>query len=272
MARWDDLPLVKIDQIEGDPFLWFRGYFRLTHQPEDRWRRRDFDELRRRDLAVLALGDVAGKRILDVACGTGLYLATLAMMGADVSGQDISESSIRQAALLLDQRQLRARLEVGDATRLLFDDGYFDGVISGDFVEHITPAQKDAFFREVFRVLKPGGTFVIKTPNQTYLWASTWLKRLGQLVRGRSPLGIHIAHTRQNPDTEHHGLTTYRRLRRQLLAILFHDPSFIRQPLSKKPLPESLQYLLPRVPLCWPLFNRDLIVVVRKPIFLGFFP
>jgi hypothetical protein len=53
---------------------------------------------------------------------------------------------------------------------------------------------------------------------------------------------------------------------------MFHEPEFITQPLSKKPLPFAAQYALPRVPLLWPAFNRDLIARARKPIGLGFFP
>jgi hypothetical protein len=53
---------------------------------------------------------------------------------------------------------------------------------------------------------------------------------------------------------------------------MFHEPVFITQPLSKRPLTFAAQHRLPRLPLLWPLFNRDLILRARKPIGLGFFP
>lgn len=113
--------------------------------------KRDFDELRRRDLALFALGDVRGKAVLDVACGSGLHLV-LAKMGAFASGQDISEESVNDARWR-SRGSLDASLRVGTATGLLFDDASFDGAISGDFVEHISISEKPTFFAEIYRVL-----------------------------------------------------------------------------------------------------------------------
>jgi 2-polyprenyl-3-methyl-5-hydroxy-6-metoxy-1,4-benzoquinol methylase len=272
MMRWDSTPRARWEQLQNDPDYWARGYFHTTHVDWDGTYKRDYDELRRRDLALLALGDVRGKAILDVACGSGLYLAVLAKEGALVSGQDLSPNAISESRSNMERLGLPARLELGDAARLAFEDASFDGVISGDFVEHIQLDAKRSFFAEVFRVLKPGGVFVIKTPNLTYLRFSVLLKRIAVVARGQSPMGIHIQHTRNNPDCEHRGLSTYRALRAMLLEQLFHTPQFVPQPLSKRPLPVVLQEVLPRLPIVWTLFNRDIILACRKPLFLGHFP
>ena len=269
---WDDLPRIHASQLADDPDYWIRGYFKESHRKDEVMYRRDFDELRRRDIALLALGDVAGRQVLDVACGSGLYTVLLAMMGARVSGQDISESSVAMAAGALRRHGLGAELRVGDAMALQFESGLFDGVISGDFVEHITAEQKARFFAEVYRVLRPGGTFVVKTPNRTYLRAVVWAKRAAAVARFRSPAAIHVEHTRGNPDFEHHGLASYSTLRRLLEGAMFHEPVFITQPLSKRPLGFAAQHHLPRLPLLWPFFNRDLVVRTRKPLGLGYFP
>jgi len=250
--------------------VWPRGYFHLTRDGWDgvTWVR-DYDELRRRDLAVFSLGDVRGRTVLDVACGDGLYMIVLAKMGGLVSGQDISSRAIEEARRNLARHGLDGRLEVGDAVNLRFEENTFDAVLSADFVEHITEDEKAAFFAEAFRVLKPGGVFVIKTPNLSYLRLSVLLKRCKALLRGRSPFRVYIEHTRGNPDYQHHGLTASRALRRLLLAQLFHSPTFVRAPLSKHPLPLFLQEAVPQFSL---VFSQALIVSTRKPVFVGYFP
>lgn len=270
---WDSRPTASLEELRDDPDMWFRGYFQAAAKGWDgkTWNR-DFGELQRRDIAILALGDVRGKRILDVACGSGLYMVVLAKMGAVVSGQDLSEKAVAEARATLTRHALQGCLQVGTATRLLFEERSFDAVISGDFMEHIDWDEKRAFVAEVFRVLEPGGTFVVKTPNLTYLRASVVLKRLIAVLSGRSPFGIHVAHTRDNPDNQHHGLATYSRLATLLREQFFHIPEFRSQPLSKKLLPRFLQECLPALPLLWPLFNPDLILVCRKPVFYGYFP
>jgi SAM-dependent methyltransferase len=267
---WDSSATVAGADLPPD--AWFRGYFVAARgAPDGAWRR-DFGELRQRDIALFELGTVSGQRILDVACGAGLYLVTLAKMGGVVFGQDLSEEYISQAKQALVNHSLKAGLVVGDATRLQFEDNFFDAVVSGDFVEHISSEQKAAFFGEVFRVLRPGGVFVVKTPNLAYLRLSIWLKRFAALAKGHSPFGIHIEHTRGNPDNEHHGLATFATLRQLLLDQRFHTPHFVRQPLAKRPLPRVFQDALPQLPGVGLWFNRDVILKCRKPIFLGYFP
>lgn len=55
---------------------------------------------------------------------------------------------------------------VADAGGIPYGDRTFDVVFSDNVVEHLTDPL--AVFREVYRVLKPGGVFLIKTPNRTH--------------------------------------------------------------------------------------------------------
>jgi ubiquinone/menaquinone biosynthesis C-methylase UbiE len=266
---WEATPPLSRDELPPD--AWFRGYFATEDHLEGPWRK-DLGELRQRDAALFALGEVSGRRVLDVACGGGLYLVVLAMMGAEVAGQDLSEDRIDQARHALIRHGLTGELVPGDATRLHFDNDRFDAIISGDFLEHISLAQKRRFLGEAYRVLRPGGLLVLKTPNLSYLRVSVWFRRMRALLAGRSPFGVHIAHTRGNPDFEHHGLMTRGQLERLLAEYPFHEVEFLTQPLAKPPLPRWLQKTLPRLPLAGTLFDRDIIARTRKSLFLGYFP
>lgn len=199
-------------------------------------------------------------------------MVVLGKMGARVSGQDISAESISECRQVLQRHSVEGTVQVGDATRLLFEDASFDAVFSGDFIEHISLEQKRLFLAEVFRVLRPGGVFVVKTPNLSYLRLSVFIKRLTVVLKGRSPLRIHIPHTRDNPDSEHHGLINFSLLRKLLLEQLFHAPTFQRQVLSRPGLPVPLQEALPQLPFFWRVFNEHLILTAHKPLFYGYFP
>ena len=85
MPGWDELPELSHSELSTVSDRWFRGYFPASHRMDETVWRRDYDELQRRDLFLFALGEVQGKTVLDVACGSGLYLVLLAMMGATVS-------------------------------------------------------------------------------------------------------------------------------------------------------------------------------------------
>jgi len=91
----------------------------------DRWRRRSMFERFR--LALELCGDVRGKRILDVGCGSGRYTVELARRGADVVGVDFSQPMLDLAARAAQAAGLesRCRLVRGDV-RALAIDGPFD--------------------------------------------------------------------------------------------------------------------------------------------------
>lgn len=79
---------------------------------------------------------------------------------------------------------------IGRAERIPYQDGYFDMVIANNVLEHLD--QPDRAFREVARVLKPGGHFLAKTPNRWHyvplIAASTphWFHERFNQWRGRT--------------------------------------------------------------------------------------
>jgi SAM-dependent methyltransferase len=98
-------------------------------------------------------------RVLDVACGTGYGTRMLRHRGARwVVPVDVSLEALRFA---------RARYAVSgvcaDALRLPLASGSFDVVVSLETLEHVPDAE--GFVAEISRVLAPGGSLVLSTPN-----------------------------------------------------------------------------------------------------------
>jgi SAM-dependent methyltransferase len=104
---------------------------------------------------VSTLGDVRGRRILDVCCGSGRLTAALARMGADVEGLDFAPTMVARAAANFPGLNFRQ----GDAERLPCEQNTFDAVVCCFGVMHLErPEQAIA---EAYRVLKRGGKYVL---------------------------------------------------------------------------------------------------------------
>jgi arsenite methyltransferase len=100
-----------------------------------------------------------GERVLDVGCGAGFDLFVAArMVGPEggVSGVDLTEEMVEQAWANLEQRDVsHGEVRQGSAEDIPYADATFDVVISNG-VLNLSP-QKEKSFREIHRVLKPGG-------------------------------------------------------------------------------------------------------------------
>ena len=110
-------------------------------------------------LVLELLGDVAGKDVLDAACGTGRYLLHLARAGAHVAGVDISPDMLAVARQRCAQAGLSADLREGELARLPYPKSSFDLAVCGLAFCHmpdLAPAAK-----ELARVLRPGGRLII---------------------------------------------------------------------------------------------------------------
>ena len=105
-----------------------------------------------------ALGDVRGRDVLDLGCGTGRHTAWLAESGARVTAVDFSEKMLERAKRKVSAGDVR--FVVHDLHEPLpLDDALFDAVVSGLVLEHLRDL--DAFFIEANRVLRPQGRAVV---------------------------------------------------------------------------------------------------------------
>jgi SAM-dependent methyltransferase len=103
----------------------------------------------------------ATSRVLEVGCGTGSHLQMLVKAtGCQGSVIDPSEEMIRQG-----QNSENVRFFVGAAEELPFQDKYFDFLFSVDVIHYVKSLT--SYFREAFRVLRPGGTLCTVTDSET---------------------------------------------------------------------------------------------------------
>jgi SAM-dependent methyltransferase len=122
---------------------------------------------------VAGFNRFAGKRLLEVGCGMGTDLAGFGRGGANVFAVDLTPRHLRIARQRLQQESLPMRLGRADGELLPFRDGAFDVVYSFGVLHH-TPGIEQAI-AEIYRVLKPGGTFVIGLYHRgsVYWWFYT---------------------------------------------------------------------------------------------------
>ncbi|MGQ9512507.1 class I SAM-dependent methyltransferase [Thermodesulfitimonas sp.] len=108
---------------------------------------------------------VTGKRILEVGCGVR-GSAPYVGEGAEFVGTDLSGEAIARARQAFGDRP-NFRFIPMDAMNLEFPDYSFDIVLAKEVIEHLPEPQKA--IKEAFRVLRPGGLFVVTSPNRDSL-------------------------------------------------------------------------------------------------------
>ena len=105
-----------------------------------------------------------GDKVLDVGCGTGnLTLTAKSSAGASgaVYGVDAAPEMIEVARKKARHAGLDVVFDVGLIENISFPDGTFDVVVSRLVIHHLPDELKSRAFAEIFRVLKPGGHFLI---------------------------------------------------------------------------------------------------------------
>lgn len=118
-----------------------------------------------RPATLALLPDVAGKDVLDAGCGPGVYAGELIKRGARVISVDASDRMIELARKRLGPR---AAIQQVDLSRPLsmFDEGQFDLVLAPLCLDYI--ADWLSVFWEFFRLLRPGGHFVMSAGHPSF--------------------------------------------------------------------------------------------------------
>jgi len=111
-----------------------------------------------------ACGHCEGRRVLDLGCGEGYGASRLAQVAAHVVAVDVAQQAVGAARAKYRETNLSFGVITATAgARLPFADEAFDVVTSYHVIEHV--ADVDGYLHEVRRVLSPGGTFLLSTPN-----------------------------------------------------------------------------------------------------------
>ncbi len=120
-----------------------------------------------RPAVLAALGPVSGLRVLDAACGPGIYARELLDRGAEVTAFDASPVMVDLARANLGGSAVRVdRAVLGEP--LPYDDGAFDAVVCALAIHYAD--DRAAAFAEFFRVLRPGGALVVSTQHPFIDW------------------------------------------------------------------------------------------------------
>ncbi len=113
--------------------------------------------------ALSLLGDISGKKVLEIGCGHGAITAWLALKGASVTARDVSPGMIEVAGRVARRLRVEDRIafDAGPGESLPYDGDSFDAVFGHDVLHHLDlkPAA-----REIRRVLRPGGRAVFAEP------------------------------------------------------------------------------------------------------------
>jgi SAM-dependent methyltransferase len=134
------------------------------------------------EYAYNLLGDVRGKKILELGCGDGENTVLLAHREARVYGVDVSDAMVKLARRRMQVNGFVNGVEfgVGSAHELPFRDRSFDVVFG---IAVLTRLDLELASREVWRVLRPGGYAIFKEPVRN----SQLIRVIRRLVRYRPP-------------------------------------------------------------------------------------
>ncbi len=111
---------------------------------------------------VLARALCAGLDVLDIASGEGYGSALLAQTAASVVGVELDPASVAHAQV--SYRADNLRFMAGDARRIPLPNASVDAAVSFETIEHF--AEQAEFLAEIRRVLRPGGRFIVSSPER----------------------------------------------------------------------------------------------------------
>jgi SAM-dependent methyltransferase len=132
------------------------GWGRAWGSRADAWAETEEQQLPTYDAALARLDVGPGRRVLEVGCGSGVFLRAAADRGAAVTGLDSSEGLVELAR----RRVPEAEIVVGDLQALPFGTDSFD-VVAG-FNAFFFAADMVEALREAGRVARPGGSVVVQ--------------------------------------------------------------------------------------------------------------
>lgn len=166
----------EIAKFEAKSSVWWEkdGELKALH---------DINELRLNYINDRA--HIAGKKVLDVACGGGILSEAMAALGADVTGIDAGREALAVAAMHSEQSGLEINYQHGTAEK--FSETYsehFDVITCLELLEHVP--EPPSIVTACWKLVKPGGDVFFATINRNpkaFLFAIVGAEYILGLVR-----------------------------------------------------------------------------------------
>jgi SAM-dependent methyltransferase len=156
--------------------IMVRDYFESCTAPENRF-------------ILDRLGDVTGKKLLDLGCGAGENSVYFAKKGADCIASDYSEGMVEVALKLAQKNGVKVTGATVNAMALDFPDNSFDIVYASNLLHHLP--DPTACIAEMHRVLKPGGQACFWDPLRHNPVINVY-RRMATSVRTEDETPLHI--------------------------------------------------------------------------------
>ncbi len=119
--------------------------------------------LYRRRIELCLAECTGGRRVLEVGFGSGVTFPNLNECYDEIHGLDL-KAPVEEVTSVFEAKGIETHLSNGDVLSMPYEDDFFETVLLISILEHLKPSQQEDAFREIRRVLKPGGQVVYGVP------------------------------------------------------------------------------------------------------------
>lgn len=138
-------------------------------------------KLYRRRIELCLAECTGGKRVLEVGFGSGVTFPNLNEKYEEIHGLDLT-ASVEEVGAVFEAKQIQTHLRNGSVLSMPYEDDFFDTILLISILEHLKPGEQAPAFREIRRVLKPGGQIVYGAPIERGLMV-VFFRLLGFNIR-----------------------------------------------------------------------------------------
>lgn len=104
-----------------------------------------------------------GKRVLEIGFGSGVTFFNLSELYDEIFGLDLS-ASVEEITTFFRNRGIEAQLKRGSIFDPPYPDNFFEAVLLISILEHLKPSEQYKAFKEITRIVRPGGQVVYGVP------------------------------------------------------------------------------------------------------------
>jgi len=106
-----------------------------------------------------------GQAVLEVGFGSGVSFLNLSQLYQEIHGLDLT-TDVHKVGEMFANLGIQTNLHNGSVLEMPYSDQSFDAVLLISILEHLQPQEQIIAFREIWRVLKPGGQVVYGVPME----------------------------------------------------------------------------------------------------------